>query len=814
VREFETLVVASRDGSQIRLVDVAAVEDGMQDVKTAANIDGKSTVLLSLRRQSGTNTVAVADGVRARLDEIRARLPAGYSIQIVRDESDYIKAAVSAVQEHLVVGALLAALVVLIFLGNWRSTLIAAIAIPASIISTFALMYVMGFSLNILTLLALTLSVGIVIDDAIVVLENICRLMEEKRLPALQAAREGTREIGLAVLATTLSLVAVFLPVSFMRGLVGRFMYSFGFTMAFAILASLFVAYTIVPVMASRWLTFAPDAARTSREARVFAGLARGYGAILRWSMGHRWVIVLASAAALASCVPLAARVGRDFVPRNDESQFEVAVHAPEGTTVEETELIETRIARAIRAVPGVDYTIVLVGNDATRSTNRGTIFVRLTDVRTRAESQYQLMDRVRREVLPRVAGPNLRVSVSPAAGLTGGGTGNKEVAYALSGPDLRMLGEYARRIETALKGTPGVVDVDTSLVFGKPEVAVRLDRAKAAELGVQVADVATTLNTMVGGRRVSWYFERGEEYEVHARAVPSWRTSKEDVARMGVPSVRLGTVSLDNVATFQDDTGPSEIDRLGRRRTVTITANMQSGYSQQVAITAIARAVAGLRLAPGYGAAPEGTSAELGKATRNFVIAFLLSVVFMYLVLAAQFESWLHPVTILLALPLTVPFALVSILVFRQSLNIYTALGMLVLFGVVKKNAILQIDHTIKLRAQGLARLDAILEANRDRFRPILMTTLAFVAGMLPLLFARGTGAGDSRAVGSVIAGGQTLVLLLTLVATPVFYSLFDDLQTRFAPRRWAAQLLGRRPAPRAAERRADAAERPAETR
>jgi hydrophobic/amphiphilic exporter-1 (mainly G- bacteria), HAE1 family len=801
VREFETLVVASRDGSQVRLVDVAHVEDGMADVKTAANIDGRATVILALRRQSGTNTVAVVDAVRERLRSIRAQLPPGYTIEIVRDESDYVKAAVSAVEEHLVVGAVLASLVVLIFLRSWHSTIVAAISIPTSLVSTFALMYAMGFSLNVLTLLALTLSVGIVIDDAIVVLENVSRLMEEKGLPALQAAVEGTREIGLAVLATTLSLVAVFLPVAFMGGMVGRYMYSFGLTMAFAILVSLFVAYTLVPMLASRLLTVVPDAVRTSREARLFSLLDRGYGRLLRWSMAHRWVIVLACAASLAACVPLFSRIGRDFLPRNDESQFEVTVHAAEGTTVEETELIETRMARAIRTVPGVDYTIALVGNDSTRAANKGSIFVRLTDVRTRRQSQYQIMDRIRAEILPRFASDNLRTSVSQTLGLTGGGTGNKEVAYALGGPELRRLGEYARHIETALKQTPGVVDVDTSLVLGKPEVAVTLDRAKAAELGVQVADVATTLNTMVGGRRISRYFEEGEEYEVHARAVPRWRSTSEGVAQMGVPSTRLGTVSLDNLAVFRDETGPSQIDRLGRRRTVTITANMQSGYSQQVAITAIARAVRELRLAPGYRAVTEGTSAELGKATRSFLTAFLLSVIFMYLVLAAQFESWLHPVTILLALPLTIPFALVAIIAFGQSLNIYTALGILVLFGVVKKNAILQIDHTLKLRAQGRPRLDAILEANRDRLRPILMTTLAFVAGMLPLLFARGTGAGDSHAIGSVIAAGQTLALLLTLVATPVFYSLFDDLQTRFAPRRWAARLSGRRPAPLPAE-------------
>ena len=344
VREFEGLVVATRDGSQVRLAHVADVEDGMQDAQSAANVDGKPTVLLALRRQSGTNTVAVADGVRERLARIRTRLPAGYALEIVRDESEYIKAAVDTVEEHLVLGAILASLVVLLFLRNWRSTVIAALAIPASIVSTFAFMYAMGFSLNIITLLALTLSVGIVIDDAIVVLENVYRLMEERRIPALQAAIEGTREIGLAVLATTLSLVAVFLPVAFMGGLVGRFMSSFGITMAFAILVSLFVAFTLVPMLASRWLAPSPDTARGTREGRIFSAIERGYTGLLRWSMRHRWVVVLACAAALASCVPLFTRAGRDFLPRNDESQFDVLVRTPEGTAVEQTELLATRI--------------------------------------------------------------------------------------------------------------------------------------------------------------------------------------------------------------------------------------------------------------------------------------------------------------------------------------------------------------------------------------------------------------------------------------------------------------------------------------
>jgi HAE1 family hydrophobic/amphiphilic exporter-1 len=778
VGEFTDIVVREREGHAITIADVASVEDGMADLSSTAYANGEPAVTLQIRRQSGTNTVAVVNEVKRRLQKLEPTLPPDYEIRTMRDASEYIEASIHTVKEHLILGSILAALVVAFFLWNLRSTIIAAIAIPTSIVSTFGLIWYEGFTLNSMTMLALTLSVGIVIDDAIVVIENIYRFIEEKGQAPMKAAVEATRDIGLAVLATTLSLVAIFLPMGFMGGIVGRFMQSFGLTMAFAVMVSLLVSFSLTPMLGSRWLkAIASNGSRArhgSKDSWFFHHIDQGYTRVLDWALVHRGRIVAIAGLVLLSSIPLGIIVHKNFLPFDDQSELLVGIRTPEGTSLQSTELVGNRVAAIIRRrIPETDYTLVTTASDTATTPNVASIYVKLVPLERRRRSQFDVMGEVRAIILPMFASEHLRTSVRPASSMGGGGS---DIQFVINGPDLDQMANYARSVAAETRKVPGAVDVDTSLNLGKPEVSVFLNRPKAADLGVQVGDVAQALRWLVGGDEVTTYNEGGEQYEVHLRARPEDRVKDSDLGTLTVPSSRLGAIALENLASLRRGDAPTQIDRYQRQRQVTVYANLLPDVSQTPVMAAMQTGAADLQMPVSYQTRFTGQSREMGRAAGNFLLAFGLSLIFMYLILAAQFESWLHPVTILLSLPLTLPFALLSIFIVGQSVNIMSALGLFVLFGVVKKNAILQIDQANQLLATGMPTTEAIIRACRNRLRPILMTTAAFVAGMVPLVLSGGPGAGTNRSIGFVIIGGQSLALLLTLVVTPVAYSLFDQ--------------------------------------
>jgi hydrophobe/amphiphile efflux-1 (HAE1) family protein len=809
--DFNDLVVATLRGQPVRVRDLGVAEDGTKEQRSVARLDGVPTVTLEVRRQSGANTVEVIEGVKEALVRVQAQLPPDLKIDVVRDQSRYIYAALHEINLHLILGSILASLVVLAFMRSWRSTVIAAVAIPASTIATFGMMKALNFTLNSVTMLALVLMVGVVIDDAIVVLENIFRFIEEKKMNSFEAAKAATQEIGLAVLATTLSLVVIFVPVSFMSSISGRFLYQFGLTAAAAVLVSLLVSFTLTPMMSARMLR-AGDAAgghageghpggepARSRQG-FYARIDRGYERLLRATMAHRRLAALACLGVMIASIPIFKLVKVEYIPSDvDESEFEINVTAPEGTSLAGIAEAMQAVEKELRTAHGVRKVLVTAGGGFLGGVNQGSAFVGLVPQEERRfsiprffkglfhldpaaafrdnYSQSDVMSEIRRR-LGRFK--DLRCSVRNVTSFNIGG-GNYDIDFVLRGPDLQALATYADRLREKSKELGGIVDADTTLKLNRPELRVVVDRDRAANLGVDMSNIADALRLMVGGDdQVSRFHDPGinDDYDVQLRLTDGLRNDSRSILALFVPGRGGKLYQLGNFVNLKEETTASRVDRMDRRRQVSLRASVAPGFALADRLEALNQAVKEMNLPAAYTTAVAGRGRELARTYSEFVWALLLSIIFMYMILASQFESVVHPLTILLSLPLAVPFALLSLWATGNTLNLYSALGVLVLFGVVKKNAILQIDHMNGLRAKGMERLDAIIQGNRDRLRPILMTTLALVAGMLPLALGTGPGSEERRAIAVVVIGGQSLSLLLTLLATPVFYSIFDDLR------------------------------------
>ncbi len=775
VEQFADVIIANRGGTPIRVRDVARVEDGAEELRSWSSLRGKDVVSVEIRRQSGMNTVRVADAVKQRIAELRRELPAGVELQIISDASVFIRASVNSLLEHLILGSILASLIVLLFIRNWRAVFIAALAIPTSIIATFTLMRAMDFTLNNMTLLALTLAVGIVIDDAIIVLENIFRYMEEKGVPPLQAAVEATREIGPAVMATTLSLVIIFLPIAFMTGYARRYVNEFGWTMAMAILVSLLVSFTLTPMLSSRYLRVRREAGHIhSRESKFAHGVESGYLRILNWSLEHRPTVLLICALTFASTFVFYRLIGRDWIPPDDQSELNSSIDLPEGTALSITSATMNDMAQRLEAMPEVEFVHAYTHG----TPNHGHLYIRLVGPGQRKRNHEQMAEAIRQ-----VLGSYRNVTYNVRLPSTLGGENWYPIRAIIRGPDVSRLVEISKQVAAEMSRFPGLVDVNPMINLNTPELQVKVDRQRAADLGVRMTDIGATVRLLFSGQdEISTYKEGAEQYPVTMQLLPEQRDNPAILGRLMVPSAKVGQVRLDNIATIQRSGGPDRLQRYNREFQVSVGANLAPGTPLDAAAAHTTESIRKVGLPPGYSFVFAGQVRLLEQTTYNMLLAMLLASIFMYMVLAAQFESFKDPFIILLTLPLSIPFALFSLWITGRSLSLWSALGVFLLLGIVKKNGILQVDYTNQLRREGMPLREAILEANRVRLRPILMTTFSIVAGLIPVAVGIGAGSEQRASIAVTIIGGQTLCLLLTLLVVPVAYSYFAEWQEAFA--------------------------------
>ncbi|MBR3628004.1 MAG: efflux RND transporter permease subunit [Elusimicrobia bacterium] len=785
VEEFKNIFVATKNGVPIKLSDVATVEDSGEYEQQSTRLDGQRCVTLEIKKQSGSNTLKVIDGVKEKIKMIEQTLPPDMKIVVMSDQSGSIRASVNTVLEHLCLGAILAGIMVLIFMGSLRSTFIAFLAIPISVVGAFIFMSIKGFTLNSITLLGLTVAVGIVIDDAIVMLENIYRHMEKYNKTPIQAAVDGSKEITATIIATTLAILVIFLPLAYMGGMVGRVLSSYGWTVVFAIALSGIVALTLTPMLCSKLLVKASKRSRIDKIVNIInMSLVKRYIPMLNWSIHHKLIMVVFSIVIFVAGIFTLFILGGDFFPVEDTGKVQVQVKAEEGTSYPDMINILAQMEEDVRRLPYIKSVLNVTGKGAdglssfasSAPTNKGYLEIELEDREKRKRIKTTRYVESIRNMLSKYDGLKITVLVKS----DGPGSGNKDTQLSLLGPDLNKLMDYANATAEKLSKDSRFRDIDLSVDMAKPEYRVVINRDKANNLGVNVTAVAAALRTMVGGEDdITKYKEGDELYEVRVRVAEQYRNTKESISALMIPANIDGqstVVRLDSIAELEEGFGPSQINRKARQREVRVEANL-NGIDTMSATKIMQNTFLSLNPEIGYTVAQSGQAKEMGKMFVSFAFAFLLAFIFKYIVLCCLMEKFTHPIAIIITLPLTIPFALFSLFVAHQSLNIFTLLGMFMLVGVVSKNAILQTDYTNQLRARGYGRTNAILQANKVRLRPILMTTLTLVVSMIPMLISNGEGADVRRGLAIVIVGGQLLSLLVTLLMTPVTYIIVDSI-------------------------------------
>ncbi|OYU13281.1 MAG: nodulation protein NolG [Comamonadaceae bacterium PBBC1] len=789
--DFGRIIVARKNDTPIRLSQVATVQDGAQELENLALYNGQRTLLMSVQKSQDENTIQVVDGLVKAVAELQNQLPPGVKLEPITDNSRPIRVSVNNVRQTLIEGAILTVLIVFLFLNSWRSTVITGLTLPISLIGTFMFMQMFGFTINMITLMALSLCVGLLIDDAIVVRENIVRHVQMGK-SAYKASLEGTQEIGLAVLATTLSIVAVFLPIGFMEGVIGKFFHEFGITIVAAVMISMFVSFTLDPMLSSIWhdpsieahgKNQAPVSWYDKSIGRVTGWfdrgterLADGYQSILRWALVHKKSTVFLALAVFVASVFMTRLLGTEFVPKADFSETSLKFETSVGTSLEATEAKTRQVEAILRDFPEVRYTVSTINTANAQGKNNVNLYIRLVDRKNRSRNADQ-MSAALRDRLKQVPG----IAVTHA-GLLDAIGGNKQVEFSLQGPDQKELERLALLALAKVRDIPGLVDLDSSVKPNKPVIGVEVLRDAASDLGLGTAQLAGPLRTLVAGQTVgNWRAPDDQTYDVNVRLSPEARNSPQDLERLpfmvtpaadGSPRI----VRLGQVARVSETTGSNQINRRDMMREVAINANVFGRSAGEVSAD-IRKAMDSLSLPPGYRYSFGGSTKNMAESFGYALSALAMAVIFIYMILASQFKSFLQPLALMTALPLTLIGVVLALMAFRSTLSMFSIIGVIMLMGLVTKNAILLVDFAIRAREDGLERAEALLLAAKVRLRPILMTTLAMIFGMVPLAFALSEGAEQRAPMGQAVIGGVITSSLLTLVVVPVVYCYMDDL-------------------------------------